>query len=72
MLSEAKTTLENKLYQPDIESYCTKDSKNMAATKDLERKVGVARRHNALIAARCFDLHREYPGFSLGEKEFQI
>jgi hypothetical protein len=70
-MGDAKTYLENTLYQKAIDSYCGTDSRNIRTITELQSKVALAKRHNVLMAGRCFDLH-EYPGYSLGQREFQI
>lgn len=34
--------------------------------------MGLMRNHYVLMASRCFDLHKDYEGFTVGKKEFEI
>lgn len=49
-----------------------KDSKNMRTIKDYRDRIGNMRNHYILMAARCFDIHKDYDNYSVGIKEFEV
>jgi hypothetical protein len=71
-LGDAKIMVNENFEQRDIDTYLRRDSKNMEVIKDLTYKIGTLRNHYILMAARCFDIHRDYEGYTLGAKEFEI
>jgi hypothetical protein len=71
-LSQAKTDLDQVHYQKGIYGLCDMDGKLTEARRVLEGRLGITRRCLINTGAEAFDIHPEYPRFSVGQREFRI
>ena len=71
-LSQAKEELDQDHYQKGVYTLCDLDGKLSDARVLFQKQIGIIRRHLINTAAEAFDIHPEYPRYSLGSSEFSI